>query len=1533
MIDLQVSKPLLSGVFGLFSAFLLSLPTIFSITTLTRRRKVKNGLYEDNDGVATEESMAQYSAKIPIVLLFTCAILGAFTSIALSVLATVHSNESLPSEDWLNSGQWVLLSIQAGIIAVARTPVKAYNFGILIMFSSLNLLAVLIFQSQLLAQEGNFSRSIDLILRASQLFLAFGTGIMGICIPRRPNVFLDGVPVDGMLTASALSRYTFGWVTQMLFQVRRTQRLNPEDLPKMDHHTRSKDLSDDWAKKQRTGRLLFQLVSANRGPLILMYAFTVLQSFGNFGPQFVMYNLLQSLAQHSVNPHTSFADWKWVIILPLLNILDTWIDSWLFWISWSQVAFRVRALLSVLIFQKSMRRKDVKGASNAGKDNGENAKRQPSTANLIGVDAKRVADFASQNNYTVGYTLKFLVSSAFLLKILGWQSVLAGFVAMAIMLPAGIYLQHQFARTQKILAKTRDFKMIHIKEALYGIRQIKFSALEPHWQAMIKGAREMELTELWKAFFLTTLQKFCWTSGPIALSAGSLTVYALTHGALPPAVAFTAIGVFTNLGRTLSGVPEQCDKLVEARTSLNRIEKYLQLPEISQNSCGPRITFENASIVWPSDEKNEDTHDRYVLRDINLSFPENELSVISGKTGTGKSLLLAAILGEADTLTGRISTPQPVPANTRHDQSATKDNWILPSAMAFVAQIPWIENATIKENILFGLPCDQARYRKVIDACALKKDLDMLEDGEDTEIGANGIGLSGGQRWRVAFARALYSRAGILVLDDIFSAVDAHVGRSIFDNALTGELGIGRTRILVTHHVDLCRSKANYVVELNNGTVHTCGLVRELETSGEMEQIINHEGTEEDIRQDEDVTAVNRVNHSDSENIESPSKMNGKKPLPKKLAQAEAREKGRVKSNVYKAYIDSSGGVPFWLFLIFLFTVLQGLVVGQSWWLRIWTGHGTQHHGKKPALRYSLLETQLSHTPTKPSDATTPAGDLYFYITVYVAFSIMRSLIGTTRYWFLFKGSIRASRKLFDEMTSTILHTPLRWIDTVPVGRITNRFAGDFLVIDSTLANDFISGADQCFQLFGVMIAGIIISRWVILISLTLFAVSVYIAQVYLPGAREIKRIQSTAQSPIFDLFSSALNGVGTIRAFDKCEEYSARMNEKMDDLIRPWYYRWAFTRWLTFNMSMVGSLFSTLVAIFIFLKKGMPPALAGFALSFASDFSGSLQWAIRRHASVEQEMNAAERIMEYCSLPAESQDGADPPAHWPSEGRLEFSNLTIGYAPGLPPVLKNLSFSLQPNERIGVVGRTGAGKSSLTLALFRFLEAREGSISIDGLDISKIKLHELRSRLAIIPQDPVLFSGTIRSNLDVSNEHGDAELRDALIRVHLVTAEEFEPTSPATPTSDAPSSTFSNRNRNPFASLSSPITESGGNLSQGQRQLLCLARAIVARPKILILDEATSAVDMATDSLIQQSIREEFKNSTLIVIAHRLSTIVDFDKILLLGEGEVKEFGTPRELWELGEGNGGLFWGMVGESGDKDELEKIILGKEEEGR
>jgi ABC-type multidrug transport system fused ATPase/permease subunit len=568
--------------------------------------------------------------------------------------------------------------------------------------------------------------------------------------------------------------------------------------------------------------------------------------------------------------------------------------------------------------------------------------------------------------------------------------------------------------------------------------------------------------------------------------------------------------------------------------------------------------------------------------------------------------------------------------------------------------------------------------------------------------------------------------------------------------------------------------------------------------------------------------------------------------------------------------------------------------------------------------------------------------NLSMYLGVYVALSIIACIAGSVRYYFVLLASVRASRNLFNGLIHAVLRAPLRWLDTVPLGRILNRFTADFHSLDSRIGYDIGFFAGKILEVLGIMIAGMLVSPVVIVFAIILLMICLKLSLTYLAGARQIKRLESTAKSPVFEQFGSSLAGLITIRSFSKPDTYIELMYSKINRHAQAWWNLWLFNRWLGFRMNVVGAIFSTLTAALIVYVPGITASLAGFALSFALQYNSAIAMALRQYANLELNMNATERVIEYSNIEIENQGGLDAPAAWPTEGRLEVNDLVVGYAPDLPPVLNGLSFSVEKNQRVGVVGRTGAGKSSLTLALFRFLEARSGEIIIDGLDVSKIKLHDLRSRLAIIPQDPVLFSGTVRSNLDPFGEYSDTELYDALARVHLIseadddeltlTSRTATPRAPngsetgtTTPEASQMPTPKQKTNANAFTSLSATISEGGLNLSQGQRQLLCLARAIVSRPKIMVLDEATSAVDMETDALIQTSIRAEFGRNatTLLVIAHRLSTIADFDRILVMDAGKAAEFGTPKDLMGI---EGGVFRNLVENSGEKEVLEKMIF-------
>lgn len=631
-------------------------------------------------------------------------------------------------------------------------------------------------------------------------------------------------------------------------------------------------------------------------------------------------------------------------------------EGWVFWYSFADMALPIRAQMSTLVFEKSLRRKNVKAVEksketadsqdDANKNDSKEDDDAPSEdssvlksrqaiVNLVGVDAQRISNFSAYQFMIINSLAKLTICSTFLVQLIGWIPFTVGILAWALTLPANTYLSKMLMAKSENLMKLRDEKLAVVNEALLGMRQIKFSALEAKWETRIRTMRERELRTLWKLFLADTGLFACWVVSPILLAATSLAVYAIINGRLLPSVAFVSIGIFKALELTLGALPELITIGVDTLVSIKRIEEYLNGPEMENTlSEGAEVGFDDATISWPVDEKTTD-EDRFILRNLNFSFPAGELSVISGKTGTGKSLVLSAILGETDLLEGSIRVPSTLSPAERNDSEAHPGNWIIPGSVAYVGQTPWLESASFRDNILFGLPFVEERYNKVIEVCALKKDLGILTDGDKTELGANGINLSGGQKWRVTLARAVYSRAEILVMDDVFSAVDAHVGRHIFEKCVAGDICKGRTRILVTHHVALVQSKTKFIVELGEGTVMHAGLVSDLTRDGIMEEIRQHEQTELEIMDDETAEASTVVN-SEAPSITDPvdnEENNELQKTPSKDAkqfiQEETREKGVVKRHVYLTYLKDSGGLRLWAISAIIFFSFEAGILGK----------------------------------------------------------------------------------------------------------------------------------------------------------------------------------------------------------------------------------------------------------------------------------------------------------------------------------------------------------------------------------------------------------------------------------------------------------------------------------------------------------------------------------------------------------------------------------------------------------------------------
>ncbi|KAL8635142.1 MAG: hypothetical protein Q9228_007341 [Teloschistes exilis] len=1171
---------------------------------------------------------------------------------------------------------------------------------------------------------------------------------------------------------------------------------------------------------------------------------------------------------------------------------------------------------------------------------GEDTRHTPAeiTSNLVGVDVQRISELSSFIWFLPASAIRLVVSIAFLYRLIGWQSLLAGVLAWSITIPVNMLVSRQYGIIQHELMESRDRKLGTITETLKSIRQIKSSALESRFQTRIKAERVDELGLQWKVYLYQTALFGLLISGPVLLSTASLLVYVHLYGNILPSVAFTTIAVLSQMEFTLAIIPEMLTQAMDGWISMCRVEEYLKSSEKKDASIDCQdIVFEHASVTWPCDaDESKDRTDRFHLRELNIIFPSQKLSIISGPSGSGKSLLLAAILGEAKVTCGTFRAPQYIRASAHLKGYTSQRQWINESARAFVAQNQWIDDGTIQANILFGLPFVQYRYEETLDACCLNSDIRALPDGDFTLVGTNGVNLSGGQRWRVGFARALYSRAGILILDDILSSVDAAVAQRILDHALTGRLSRGRTIILATHHSGLCEPSAAYIVRLRNGRVEYAGVNECLDTqskstAGKDKTSIGTtpSGRSQYEKISDKREAKDQGGH-DQSNAQSQQHdgKNGKSST--KFIEDEERAKGSLQWDLYKRYLYSSGGLTICLLAIFGFLGAMSLELFRTWWISQWT----QSADSISRVLYEQTTENPASTEMIFHSTSRASG---FHQQIYILLSFLTISVGMVKYIWVFIACIKASEVMFDRVIDRVLIARVRWLDTVPVGRILNRFTADFSILDSHIAKTIAELLYTMFELVGITVAGAIVSPMTIIFAVVAVCLASVVGTRYLAGSREVKRLEAITRSPIFELLERVQVGIATIRAFDRVEHYTLIMQSTIDRNTTALMHIWLFNQWMSFRLNMIATAVAVFLSGAIVLSKSTNTSLAGFALAFALRYNDAIIWVIRYYAILEMDMNSVERIDEYTNVPTEDQGGIECPADWPSDGRIEVRNLVASYAEDLPPVLKGISFTAE-RQRVAIVGRTGAGKSSLMMALLRLLEAREGSIMIDGVDIAHVRLQTLRSRLAIISQDPILFSGTLRANLDPDGQFTDMELHQALRKVNLASGSHdagglldtsssssdesvdfgMLTENDAVPKKDGTSGGF-------FNNLSSTVYPRGQNLSQGQRQLLCLARTILSRPKILILDEPTSAVDQATDVIVQSAIRKEFRDSTVLVIAHRLSTVVGFEKIVVVDEGSVVEEGSPGELMGLK----GMFWQMVERSEEAGRLRAVINQEE----
>ncbi|XP_074882257.1 ATP-binding cassette sub-family C member 2 isoform X4 [Buteo buteo] len=1083
-----------------------------------------------------------------------------------------------------------------------------------------------------------------------------------------------------------------------------------------------------------------------------------------------------------------------------------------------QLGINVRASLIAAIYKKAL---TMSSATRKESTVGE-------TVNLMSADAQRFMDTANFVHQLWSSPLQIILSIVFLWRELG-PSVLAGIAVIVLLIPINGLLVAKAKTIQVRNMKNKDERMKIMSEILNGIK----------------------------------------------VSLASFAVYVLVdeNNILDAQKAFTAISLFNVLRFPMAMLPLVLSSLVQTNVSTARLERYLGREDLDTSAihhnpiAGSAVRFSEATFAWEQDGNA-------AIRDVTLDIAPGSLVAVVGAVGSGKSSLVSAMLGEMENIKGHIN---------------------IQGSLAYVPQQPWIQNATLKDNILFGSELDEARYQQVIEACALLPDLELLPAGDQTEIGEKGINLSGGQKQRVSLARALYSNADIYVLDDPLSAVDAHVGKYLFEHVL-GPKGLlqKKTRILVTHSISFLPQVDNIVVLVAGAVSEHGSYSTLLANRGAFAQFLNLYGSQEEDASERNTTAVALAGDEEQgdEDIEpcveegpddvvtmtlkrdasirqrefsrslSKSSTNSWKKAqeepPKKLKgqqliEKEAVETGKVKFSMYLRYLHAVG-------LWYSFWVAMGYVgqyvafVGTNLWLSAWTDDA-QHY---------LNQTY----PTEQRDLRIGVfGALGVSQALFLLFAIILSA----------RGAMRASRVMHQQLLSNILRAPMSFFDTTPTGRIVNRFAKDIFTIDETIPMSFRSWLSCFMAIISTLLMISLATPFFALVIIPLSIFYYFVLRFYVSTSRQLRRLDSVTRSPIYSHFGETVSGLSVIRAFGHQERF-LQQNESTMDINQKSVYSWIVSnRWLAIRLEFVGSLVVFFSALLAVISKGtLEGGIVGLSVSSALNVTQTLNWLVRTSSELETNIVAVERVHEYTKVKNEAPWVTEkrPPHGWPSKGEIQFVDYKVRYRPELELVLQGITCNIGSTEKVGVVGRTGAGKSSLTNCLFRVLEAAGGTIIIDEVDIATIGLHDLRKNLTIIPQDPVLFSGTLRMNLDPFDQYTDEEVWKALELAHLKTYVQDLPEG-----------------------LLHLVSEAGENLSVGQRQLVCLARALLRKAKILILDEATAAVDLETDHLIQTTIRSEFADCTVLTIAHRLHTIMDSNRVMVLQAGRIVEYDSPEEL------------------------------------
>uniref|UniRef100_A0A3Q1FN39 ATP-binding cassette, sub-family C (CFTR/MRP), member 9 n=1 Tax=Acanthochromis polyacanthus TaxID=80966 RepID=A0A3Q1FN39_9TELE len=1174
--------------------------------------------------------------------------------------------------------------------------------------------------------------------------------------------------------------------------------------------------------------------------------------------------------------------------------------------------------------------------------------------NLVAIETNQLMWFLFLCPNLWAMPVQIVMGVILLYYLLGW-SALVGASVIVLLAPVQYLIATKLADTQKNTLEHSTDRLKTTTEILKGIKLLKLYAWENIFCDSVEETRGKELTSLKTFAFYTSMSIFMNAAIPIAAVLATFVMHHFINKTGPsPSEAFAALALFHILVTPLFLLSTVVRFAVKALVSVQKLGEFLQSDEIGDDSWRNgdisvtlepgkkhlgmtkainrkqpmRYQMDNYEQPTRRQMRPTETEDVAVkvsngsftwgsnlltLSDINIRIPTGQLTMIVGQVGCGKSSLLLAMLGEMQAIEGRVYWSK-LPdcemineGNISWSETEESDEDIRSKnrhSVAYAAQKSWLLNATVEENITFGTPFNKQRYKAVIDACSLQPDIDLLPFGDQTEIGERdlgqmGINLSGGQRQRICVARALYQNTNIVFLDDPFSALDIHLSDHLMQEGILKFLQDDkRTVVLVTHKLQYL-IHADWIIAMKDGSVLREGTLKDIQTHDvelydHWKTLMNRQDQEleKDIQQDSQTTlerktlrrafysreAKNQIDDEDEEEEEEEEDDDN--------MSMTTNRRSKIPWKVCWCYLSSGG-----FFMVFLMVssklLKHSVIVAIDYWLALWTSSKRNQSAEGGSDMFNGTTPAYIGNASLPTPGTPEAELDSYYLTVFIilcAAGITLCLITSLTVEFL---GLSAATNLHHNLLNKIIHAPIRFFDITPLGQILNRFSADTNIIDQHIPPTLESLTRStllCLSAIGV-IASITPA---FLIALVPLGVAFYFIQKYFRVAsKDLQDLDDSTQLPLLCHFSETAEGLTTIRAFRQEARFKQRMLELTDTNNTAYLFLSAANRWLEVRTDYLGAVIVlTAAATSIWsLRFGLQTGgLVGLGLTYALTVTNYLNWVVRNLADLEVQMAAVKKVNSFLGTESENYEGSidssQVPESWPHNGEIKIHDLCVRYDPMLKPVLKHVNAYVEPGQKVGICGRTGSGKSSLSLAFFNMVDIFEGKIIIDGIDICKLPLQTLRSRLSIILQDPVLFSGSIRFNLDPEKTCTDDRLWEALEIAQLKNMVKALP-----------------------GGLDAVVTEGGENFSVGQRQLFCLARAFVRKSSILIMDEATASIDMATENILQKVVMTAFADRTVVTIAHRVHTILTADLVIVMKRGNILEYDKPETLLEQEDG------------------------------